>query len=147
MQPWSLLYRPFGCRIARVHDRRRVCDTRDGKNGCRIDHPLLSLLFNFLPHPLFLQAFRRMQNFLNVCLEELDELTPVACCVGDGSCVRQFFGECSKMLIRGKVGELTMLWKQFRRTRHPVRSCLGDVIQITTVMVLRWAEVPVVDAA
>ena len=69
-----------------------------------------------------------MQNLLNVCLEELDEVTTLSCRVGDGSCVRQFLGECLKMLIRGKVGELAMLWKQFRRTRDPVRSCLGDVI-------------------
>ena len=100
------------CRgIACVHDRWCVGDPWRGKNGCRIDHPLLCLFVNCLAHPLFLQEFGRMQNLLNVGLEELDELATASRPVSNGSRVRQFLNECLKMLIWGEIRELAMLRK------------------------------------
>ena len=52
-----------------------------------------------------------MQNLLNVGLEELDELATALRRVSDGSRVRQFLGECLKMLIWGEIRELAILRK------------------------------------
>jgi hypothetical protein len=74
------------------------------------------------------------------------QLPPFGSLIGECCGLSQFVSQRSEVLVGSLVGQLTVLWEQFRRPGYTVSACFNDLIQITMVMVFGWSKVPSIDS-
>ncbi len=138
---WCNLQDSLCCWISCLHYWRGICNQQDSEDGCFINHP-----FFFLSCPLFplcwIHHSKGMKDIFNFWLEELNEPSLLICCTGDCYQFGQLVCECAKVLVRGHVWHLAVLWEKFCGTQDLICSSLRNVVQVTSVVVHWWAQVP-----
>ncbi len=58
-----------------------------------------------------------------------------------------FVGECTKVLVLDHVWQLAVLGEKFCGTRDLIHPSLGNVVQVTSVVIHRWTQLPSVDTS